>query len=203
MNLIVFLTIKETLLQLDRELFTFIHQTAAVPALDWFFLALRHEYTWIPLYAFMLYWIFKRHRSYLWKFVLLSLLTFAITDFTSASILKPIFMRERPCYDEQLKDVIRNILGCGGRYGLPSSHAFNHFGIASFWYFSVLWMSRRKWYWLWVWAALICYSQVYVGKHFPGDVLLGGILGTLTGFLIAMLFRKWAISKSITTYDVT
>lgn len=203
MNLIVFLTIKETILQLDRELFTFIHQTAAVPALDWFFLALRHEYTWIPLYAFMLFWIFKRHRSYLLKFVLLSLLTFAITDFTSASILKPIFMRERPCYDEQLKDVIRNILGCGGRYGLPSSHAFNHFGIASFWYFSVLWMSRRKWYWLWVWAALICYAQVYVGKHFPGDVLLGGILGTFTGFLIAMLFRKWAISKSITTYDVT
>lgn len=203
MYLIFLLTIKETLLQLDRELFTFIHQTAALPALDWFFLALRHEYTWIPLYAFILYFVFKKHRTQTWKFIFLSLVTFAITDFTSASILKPLFQRERPCYDQHLKDLIRNIIGCGGRYGLPSSHAFNHFGIASFWYFSLLWMSNRNWYWLWIWAALICYAQVYVGKHFPGDVFLGGVMGTLAGFLIAMLFRKWAISKPIPKYDVT
>jgi len=193
MYLIVFLTIKETLLQLDRELFTFIHQTAAMPAVDWFFLALRHEFTWIPLYAFMLFWTLKNHRSLLWKFIFLSLVTFAITDFTSSTVLKPLFMRERPCYDEHLKDVMRNILGCGGRYGLPSSHAFNHFGIASFWFFSILWMDRKKWYWLWIWAALICYAQVYVGKHFPGDVILGGILGTSVGYFMARLYRRWAL----------
>lgn len=191
MYLIIFLTIRETLLQLDRELFTFIHRTASSPAIDWFFLALRHEFTWIPLYAFMLFWIYKKHRAILWKFVFLTLVTFAITDFTSSSIFKPILMRERPCYDEHLKDVIRNIIGCGGRYGLPSSHASNHFGIASFWFLSISWMSNRKWYWLWIWAFLICYAQVYVGKHFPGDVIFGAIFGSMVGALIAMLFKRW------------
>lgn len=191
MYLIIFLTIRETLLQLDRELFTFIHRTASSPAIDWFFLALRHEFTWIPLYAFMLFWIYKKHRAILWKFVFLTLVTFAITDFTSSSIFKPILMRERPCYDEHLKDVIRNIIGCGGRYGLPSSHASNHFGIASFWFLSISWMSNRKWYWLWIWAFLICYAQVYVGKHFPGDIIFGAIFGSMVGALIAMLFKRW------------
>lgn len=193
MYLIIFLNFNETLLQLDRELFTFIHRTASSPALDWFFLGLRHELTWIPLYAFMLFWVFKNHRPHVWKFVLLSLVTFAITDFTSSSILKPLLMRERPCYDEQLKDVIRNIIGCGGRYGLPSSHATNHFGIGSFWFFSVLWISGRKWYWLWIWALLICYAQVYVGKHFPGDIIFGALLGTTVGTLMAMLYRRWVL----------
>ncbi|MBL7697161.1 MAG: phosphatase PAP2 family protein [Chitinophagaceae bacterium] len=192
MYLIIFLTIKETLLRLDRELFTFIHQTASSPLLDWFFLGLRHELTWIPLYAFILYWATRYHRAMLWKFIFLSLVTFAITDFTSSSILKPLLMRERPCYDSHLQDVIRNIIGCGGRYGLPSSHASNHFGIGSFWFFTISWMGNRRWYWLWFWAFIICYAQVYVGKHFPGDVILGAILGTCVGILTATLFKRWA-----------
>lgn len=197
MYLTFLLTLQETLLRLDRELFTLIHRTASSPALDWLFLLIRNQFTWIPLYAFMLFWILRNHRPLAWKFILLTLVTFAITDFTSSSILKPLLMRERPCYDEHLKDVIRNLLGCGGRYGLPSSHASNHFGVASFWFFSISWMSGRRWYWLWIWAALICYAQVYVGKHFPGDVLFGAVLGTLTGTLLAKLFKKWALSKPI------
>lgn len=198
MYLTLLLTLQETLLRLDRELFTFIHRTASSPALDWFFLLVRNQFTWIPLYAFMLFWIVRNHRPLAWKFILLTLITFAITDFTSSSILKPLLMRERPCYDDHLKSVMRNILECGGRYGMPSSHASNHFGIASFWFFSISWMSGRRWYWLWIWAALICYAQVYVGKHFPGDVLVGAVLGTLAGTLLAKLFKKWALSKPIT-----
>ena len=88
---------------------------------------------------------------------------------------------------------VRDLVGCGGKYGLPSTHASNHFGMASFWFFSITWMSSRKWWWLWIWAFLIAYSQVYVGKHFPGDVILGAILGTLVGTLFAILFRRWLL----------
>lgn len=193
MHLIFLLTIKETLLRLDRQLFTFIHQTASSPAIDWLFLALRNAIIWIPLYLFILVWVFLKHRQQVWKFVFLSLVVFAITDFTSASIFKPLFMRERPCYDAQLHTVVRNLIGCGGRYGMPSSHASNHFGLASFWFFSITWMSSRRWYWLWLWAFAIGYAQVYVGKHFPGDIIFGMILGTITGTLVAILFRKWAL----------
>jgi undecaprenyl-diphosphatase len=190
---IILLTLKETLLHLDRELFRFIHSTASSPHIDWLFMLLRNAITWIPLYLFVLYWIISRHRKFAWQFVFLSLVVFAITDFTSASILKPLFMRVRPCYDPELHVYVRDLVGCGGRYGMPSSHASNHFGLASFWFFSLTWMSNRRWYWLWVWAFLIAYSQVYVGKHYPGDVILGAVLGTLVGTSMALLFRKWLL----------
>lgn len=190
---IFLLTLRETLLQLDRELFIFIQKHFTSEKIDWLFMAMRNAFTWIPLYAFVLYWIIKKQRKFAWQFVFLTLVVFAITDFTSASILKPLFMRVRPCYDTQLHFQVRDLVGCGGRYGLPSSHASNHFGLASFWFLTISWMGNRKWWWLWLWAFLICYSQVYVGKHYPGDILVGAALGTLVGSLVAILFRRWLL----------
>lgn len=192
---VILLTLQESLLQLDRELFTFINSVASSPGIDWLFKALRHEITWIPLYAFLLYWILSRHKKYAWQFIFLSMVCFAITDHTSAAILKPLFARERPCYDDALANVVRDLVGCGGRYGMPSTHASNHFGAASFWYFTFLWMSNRRWWWLWVWAFLVGYSQVYVGKHFPGDIFAGAIFGATVGYMLALLFRRWLLRK--------
>jgi undecaprenyl-diphosphatase len=193
MNLfaIILLTFTEWLLRADRELFIFIHSTASSPYFDWLFMAMRNALTWIPLYAFMLYWIISRHKKYAWQFIFFTLLVFAVTDFTSASIMKPIFLRVRPCFDPELQHVIRDLVGCGGKYGMPSTHASNHFGLASFWFFTITWMHKRKWHWLWLWAFLIGYSQVYVGKHYPGDILVGAILGTVVGTLFALLFKRW------------
>jgi membrane-associated phospholipid phosphatase len=188
---ITFLSIIDWLTKIDRRLFVLVHAEWSSPKLDWLFKLMRDPLTWVPLYAFVLYWIIRYYKRYAWQFVLMTLVVFAITDFTSASVLKPMFMRLRPCFDPSLDSVLRVIVTCGGKYGMPSSHAANHFGLASFWYFSITWMSKRKWSWLWAWAFLVCYAQVYVGKHFPGDVFVGGILGTAVGTLFAMLFRKW------------
>jgi undecaprenyl-diphosphatase len=185
----------DTLVQLDRDLFTFINSTASSSSIDWLFKTLRYDYTWIPLYAFILYWVVSRHRKYAVQFVLFSLVAFAVTDYVSASVLKPMFARLRPCHDPAVRAGLRDLVGCGGQYGMPSSHASNHFGLASMWYFIFAWMSSRRWWWLWLWAVLICYAQVYVGKHFPGDIVVGAIFGTCVGTLLAILFRTWLLKS--------
>ncbi|MBA4168743.1 MAG: phosphatase PAP2 family protein [Chitinophagaceae bacterium] len=193
---IYLLNIIDSLNRIDRNLFILI-QSMSFAALYWLMMVLRNALTWIPLYAFILFWLVRYQKKFAWQFIVLSLVVFTITDFTSASILKPLFLRPRPCADLALQGVVRDLVGCGGKYGMPSSHASNHFGLATFWYFSIKWMSNRKWLWLWLWAALVCYAQVYVGKHYPGDILAGSVLGTSVGFLFAMVFRKWLLKKDL------
>ncbi|MEP7257286.1 MAG: phosphatase PAP2 family protein [Flavitalea sp.] len=190
----VSLNIQGWLIKIDKKLFTFINAKASSPALDWLMLALRNPLTWIPLYAFILYWIIRYHKKFACQFVVLTLVTFAITDFTCASLLKPLFARPRPCYDPELMPVLRSLVGCAGRYGMPSNHASNHFGLAAFWFIAIKNISGRKWSWLWIWAALVCYAQVYVGKHYPFDVTVGAILGITVGSLMALGFRKWLLT---------
>lgn len=193
-----YMNLTETLLQFDKDLFTFIHTAFAVPFWDRLMLFIRRAEVWIPLYSGLLYWIITKHRRFAVAFVVCTLLTFAITDFVSASIIKPYLQRLRPCHDPQLAAIIRPIISCGGLYGLPSSHASNHFGLACFWTLSIARITGKRWRWLWWWAAAICIAQVYVGKHFPGDVLAGALFGTLVGYLMYWLFIKWTKKEGLT-----
>jgi undecaprenyl-diphosphatase len=176
---------------IDKQLFTFIHHSLANNLLDAVMLFIRNGLVWIPLYCFMLWWVIRNHKKYAVKFIVVSIITVAFTDFVSASILKGFFERPRPCYSAQLQPIIRNIIGCGGLYSFPSSHAANHFGMATFWFWGIFIMTGRKWHWLWFWAAIICFAQVYVGKHYPFDVLGGGVFGWLAGVTSAKIFERW------------
>lgn len=181
----------EILDSIDKDVFTFINVDASAPWLDGFMKFLRNAIVWTPLYAFMLYWIIKSDRKHAWQFILLTVITFALCDLTSAKILKPWVGRLRPCYDDDLQAIIRNLVGCGGQYGFPSSHATNHFGLAMFWFYSIQLISGQRWYWLWLWAFMIGYAQIYVGKHFPLDITGGAVLGIAIGYLLARLFKAW------------
>lgn len=176
---------------LDKVLFVLIQHDSDHRFLDPVMLVLREPLTWVPFYAFMLYYAFRAGKQKAWAFIILSVLTFAITDSLTAQLLKPLFGRLRPCHDPGMQAVLRELVDCGGLYSMPSNHAANHFGLATFWYFSIRAINGRKWSWLWLWAALICYAQVYVGKHYPFDVLVGGIVGTLTGLGMSRLFVYW------------
>jgi membrane-associated phospholipid phosphatase len=190
------MTIWEWLDKIDKSIFRAVHSEGAVPALDGFISLLRHEYTWIPVYAFILIWLIIYHRRHAWQFVLLTVVCVGITDYVSAQFLKPAFGRLRPCHDTELTAIIRHIINCGGRYSLPSNHAANHFGLATFWFFAIRTMTNRKWYWLFVWAFLIGYAQVYVGKHYPFDILAGALFGFITAFILAIIFRRWLFKKA-------
>lgn len=184
------MNIVASLKEADKALFYLINKKLSFTGLDTLMLLLREAYTWIPLYLFFLLFFYSNCRKYLLPIVALSLLTFAITDFTSASLIKPFIARLRPCHDETLRFNINNIAGCGGIFGMPSSHASNHFGLATFWFLVIRDTLNKKWHWLWAWAFIICYAQVYVGVHFPGDVFIGALLGIATGNLTFYLFHK-------------
>ncbi len=182
-------------IELDKNVFVFINSSMHKSWLDGFMLLMRNPYTWVPLYVLLLFKIYKTSPGILLPFVIASLACFAITDFTSASIIKPLVGRLRPCYDTSLQNNIYILTGCGGKYSFPSSHASNHFGLAMVWYRIIFFLRKEKWIWVWYWAAIICFAQVYVGKHFPLDILGGALLGMAAGTLIAMGFKYWYKNK--------
>jgi undecaprenyl-diphosphatase len=177
--------------QADISLFYFVNRKLASTSLDGLMLLLRQAYTWVPLYFFFVLFFYFNVRKYFVQIILLTLLTFAITDFFSASILKPFFGRLRPCYNPEVTFKVNNLPGCGGIFSLPSSHASNHFGFASFWFLIINDTLQKKWYGLWLWAFAIGFAQVYVGVHFPGDIIAGGIFGTAVGYLTYNIFKRW------------
>ena len=174
----------------DAALFYLVNKKLSFPVLDNLMLLLRQAYTWIPLYLFFLLFFYFNCRKYLLPIISLSIVTFALTDFTSASVIKPLVGRLRPCHDPTLNFAINNLAGCGGIYGMPSTHASNHFGLATFWFTVIKYTVDQKWYWLWGWAFIICYAQVYVGVHFPGDVIAGALLGLTVGYVTSAVFVK-------------
>ena len=149
---------------------------------------LRNPDTWIPLYVFMAFWSVIRLKKITWLFVLCTLIMFAFTDSVTAFVLKPFFERIRPCAEPALAGIVRVLDGCGGKYSFPSNHAANHFALATFWYGAISKMTGKKWYWLWAWAFLVCYAQIYVGKHYPGDITRRSCLWHLLGRALVPLF---------------
>lgn len=182
----------ETLEAWDKALF-FLMNGDAGPTMDRIMELVSEKLFWIPLYLLFLYLLF---RSYGVKGVLLSLLAVAVlitlTDQTSVQLFKFQFERLRPC--KAFEDLINNPVACGGPFGFVSSHAANFFGLVTFLFFSLRHRYPRIGLFLFPWAALIGYSRIYLGKHYPADVVGGAILGILIGYLVHRLFL-WILDR--------
>ncbi|MDQ2863440.1 MAG: phosphatase PAP2 family protein [Bacteroidota bacterium] len=173
--------------RLDKILFLLINHDSSYSYLDPVMLLMRNPFTWIPLYIFMAIFMFVKTGKREWQFILFSLTTVAITD-SSSALIKNTVGRIRPCFDAEISGLVRHLVDCGGMYSFPSSHAANHFGMATFWFWSIYKITGKKWRWLWIWASLICYAQVYVGKHFPSDIAAGALLGIIIGIIMSKVF---------------
>jgi membrane-associated phospholipid phosphatase len=176
---------------LDKIAFLFINHDADHAFFDPVMLFLRNPLSWIPLYVFILWYVFWKLKNKAWPFIILSCLTFLLTDAITSRILKPFFGRLRPCCEPSLNGIVRKLVDCGGIYSFPSNHAANHFGLAAMWFWSLLLMTGKKYYVLWIWAILIGYAQIYVGKHYPFDIIAGGIFGCAIGAMNAKIFQRW------------
>lgn len=174
----------------DKMFFLLIHLGAVNTFFDWLLPYLRIPQTWIPVYLLLFYFAVKTYgikNAALWA--LTFIVVFAICDFVSASIFKPLFARSRPCNDVLLKEFIRPLVQCGSGYSFPSAHSSNHFGMSFF----IIFTLGKKYAWavplVFLWACAVVFAQVYVGVHFPLDILAGSFIGTVVAFISAYYFN--------------
>ena len=185
----------EWLLEIDRSLLIFINGLN-FPVLDNMMMLLTARAPWIPLYLAILAFIIYRYGFkdktplYALSIFFAAVATFALTDIGS-SFIKDLFQRVRPGHDPSLEGLIRLLDGKGGLYGFVSSHAANVFGLATI--TSLFFRNRRYTIAIFIWAILVSYSRIYVGRHYPSDIIFGALFGYISGYL----FYKIADSKLI------
>ena len=151
---------------------------------------MRNSFAWAPLYLFLIVFAVINFKKNGWWWVLLALGTVACTDLVGTQIFKNIFERLRPCQDPEMTGYVRMVLGrCSGGFSFVSNHAINHFGIASFFFITSRALFKYTWALL-VWAGIIGFAQIYVGVHYPFDVLFGAVLGLGIGTLTGNFFNK-------------
>ena len=175
------------LIELDKELLLAINGWNS-SFFDPIMVFISHHLSGIPIYVALVYMIF-RNRDTKTAIVMFAavILTFALTDLLAVHLFKNNFERFRPGWDPTIEHLVRLLENKGGKYGFISNHAANFFGLAVISSGIVM----KRWYTVFIlcWAAAVAYSRVYVGKHFPGDVICGAMFGALVGWLIVMLFR--------------
>lgn len=172
----------------DEELFFFLNGQH-VDWLDPFMELMTGKMIWLPLYAFLLFLIIKQFKqTSLWVLAGVGL-AILLADQSTSGFMKPFFERLRPCHDLRWEEKIFNYGGCGGMYGFASSHAANSFALAA--YMTLSFQNRIKGFgWLFLWAAFISFTRVYLGVHYPLDILIGAIIGILCGWLAWFLVKK-------------
>ncbi|WP_175489498.1 phosphatase PAP2 family protein [Neolewinella agarilytica] len=186
-------------MSLDQSIFDFINQGLANPFFDAILPVYREKTTWIPLYLIMVFLLWRAYgvKRTLWLLALIAV-TLALADQLAASLLKPWIGRLRPCAEPSVADHARILVGCGGKYSFPSNHATNHFALATI--LSLTWLKGKAFGWrlaVFLWAATISVAQVYVGKHYPGDILAGAVLGSSIACSTAWVYFQWLDKDTI------
>ena len=185
----------EALSTIDSDLFLFLNGLHA----DWMdgvMVLITQMWVWLPLYLLLIYCTVKQYGKRCWWIFLAVALVVLCSDQLSAHVCKPLFQRLRPCYNTDLQGLIHLPKGmAGGQYGFVSSHAANTFAIAAF--LTAALHKNYKWMGvvLYLWAFISSYSRIYIGYHYPGDILCGAVLGILVGLILWKLFQLLVVKK--------
>ena len=178
----------ESLLNLDTEVFLFLNGKNT-PLWDNFFWIFTSVQVWVPFYVTIFIAIVYRQRiNGLWT-LLFIVVVIILCDQIASSIIRPLFERLRPSHEPDLEGIVRLINNRrAGKFGFVSAHAANTFGLALF-----TSLVFRKWYYcslIFIWALINSYSRIYLGLHYPGDILGGFVLGILLSILIYIIYKK-------------
>jgi membrane-associated phospholipid phosphatase len=182
----------------DRWLFLKLNREWTNSFFDLILPYLRNAFFWAPLYIFVLVFVGMNFGKKGWWWCLGLLASVAVADLIGARVFKENIERLRPCQDPSFLPYVRLLLKqCSGSYSFVSNHAANHFAIATYLVMTFRGIFRHWMYLAYVWAALVAYAQVYVGVHYPTDVLGGALLGMLAGLLSATIIKKKAGSFTL------
>lgn len=181
----------KAILQYDQYLFRVINNYWKNSFFDWLMPFLRNSTIWVPLYFFLILFGLLNFRKNGWWWIIFGACTVIITDFISSSIIKNNIIRIRPCNNPDIASWVRVLVGYRPQSSsFTSSHAANHFGIATY-FFITLNQRFKGWPWLFfIWAFMISVAQVYVGVHYPLDIICGGLIGILIGYLSGKSYNK-------------
>lgn len=176
----------DQLIEYDKQLFLFLNNLGSEPW-DNLWLIITNKLTFIPLYAVLLYLLFRKFGAKsLMVFIIIVALMITFTD-QITNVFKRTFERPRPCGTEDVKDLARMVAAYCGKYGFFSGHSSNTMATAVF-----AGLTLRKYYnnlifVLLFWSAVVAYSRIYVGVHYPLDIVCGLTFGAISGFLFYKL----------------
>lgn len=171
----------DQLIEWDKQFLIFLN-SFHTPWLDPVMLLITKTFFWLPLYAFLIFLMFKNFKREAWFILIGAALTVLLCDQITSTFMKPYFARLRPSQDPTMVGLLHHVDNYkGGLYGFASGHAANTLGTAL-----LVWLTLRpvyRWAWLiFVWAVLMTYTRIYLGVHFPGDIIVGGSIGLACGY---------------------
>lgn len=183
----------------DKQAMIFLNNLGS-STFDPFWILVSEKWFWIPLYVIFLYFLYKNFNKKSLFYILLFVALGITASDQIANIFKFGFERLRPCHDPSLEGLLREVK-CGGKFGFYSAHSSNSFFVAT--YLTMLLGKKIKQlpYFLFVWAAIVAYSRVYLGMHFPGDIIVGAIMGILLALFFGTLAKKVIRKSEVFTQD--
>ena len=187
----------DILTRIDTELFLFLNGLH-IDWLDPVMTFISGKITWAPFYIVLLYLIIKKYKKQSIFIIIGIILLIICSDRISSGIFKPLFERPRPCHNEAIKDLVYLPNGhCGGAYGFISSHSCNVFALAA--YITLILKKHYKniAFVMFTWSTLVAYSRIYMGVHYPGDVIAGAAVGLIIGVIIAKITKLFIKEQEI------
>lgn len=188
----------ETIKYAEYEWFLWLNSFHS-PFWDTIMFWVTYRFTWIPLYLFIVYFLFKNIRQDFVRSLLFVLISVGLADRITSGLMKPYFQRFRPCHDPVIQHIVHVVGNCGGQFGFVSSHASNSFALVASLVilFKTYKIENKLIVFLLIWAIIVSYSRIYVGVHFPSDILVGGLIGFLIPFIIYPVITLFKHKKSV------